>query len=320
MPTERIHIANSKGGVAKTTFAVNLAVALSSLTKENYEPVKVLLVDIDPQSSASSYLLSKEYFFKYINPYSNLSLVGLYESILGITKKIHPSEILIGRENDSPIFNKENLQSYENLHLLSSHPKLKDIEIFIYRNMNKNERISVTTKTETVYIYSILNEILSEIEKEYDYIILDSPSNLNFLNLNALYYADSILIPIIPDGISFQGMELILNEVKIKFPIFETYLNKKRILRGIVFNNWEQRLNIHSEYFSRIEEEFHTKWKKNLKEYIDKDFFLFNGAKRSVKVPVAFEEGRPIDDGSPVSENFRAFMNIANTIQKGWKK
>ncbi len=320
MSTERIHIANSKGGVAKTTFAVNLAVALSSLTKENFKPIKVLLVDIDPQSSASCYLLGKEYFLKYITPYTNLSLTGLFSSILGITKKIHPNEILIGRENDSPIFNKENLQSYENLHLISSHPKLKDIEIFVYKNMNKNERISIVKKNETVYIYSLLSEILSEIESDYDYVILDSPSNLSFLNLNALYYADSILIPVIPDGISFQGMELILNEVKTKFPVFQNFLNKKRILRGVVFNNWEQKINIHSEYFSRIEEEFHTKWKKNLKEYLDKDFFLFNGAKRSAKIPIAYEEGRPIDDGSPVSENFRAFMNIATTIRKGWKK
>ena len=72
-----IAIANQKGGVGKTTTAVNLGAALAELGK------RILLIDLDPQANATSSFGLEE-----------VGQISLYEALLGqaaITDKILPT-------------------------------------------------------------------------------------------------------------------------------------------------------------------------------------------------------------------------------------
>jgi len=168
--SEIISIANQKGGVGKTTTAVNLAASLAEKGK------KVLLLDIDPQSNATTSLGFSR---------------GDYE--------FNIYHVLIGSKNLSEVVLSTSLK---NLSLVPSNIGLVGIEKEFYNSKKKNREL-------------ILKEKLQEIAAKFDFIIIDSPPALGPITINALSASDSVIIPIQCEFFALEGLAQLLNTVSL---------------------------------------------------------------------------------------------------------
>jgi chromosome partitioning protein len=60
-----------------------------------------------------------------------------------------------------------------------------------------------------------LSRILDKVKDSYDYVLIDSPPSLGMLTLNALCAADEVLIPVQCEYLALEGLEQLLNTIKL---------------------------------------------------------------------------------------------------------
>ena len=210
-----IALTNQKGGVGKTTTAVNLGVTLAQQGK------KVLLIDADAQANLT------------------MSLGYHRPDDLQVTLSTIMQDIIDDKSVD---VTQGILHHNEGVDLLPSNIELSGLEVRLINAISRE---------------SVLKTCISEVRKNYDYVLVDCMPSLGMLTINALAAADSVVIPTQPHYLSAKGLELLLRSVsKVRRQI-----NPPLRIDGILMTMVMPRTNISKEITATVRSAYGQKIK-----------------------------------------------------------
>lgn len=225
-------IASQKGGVGKSTLAINLAAAFSLM--ESYQnqkdPGKILLIDMDKQHHSSK-TLSGGVFGGDSGETEN-EIKTLSQCLTGRT----PLPIsAIAQKSHLPENNENN-----NLHYVpSDFQGMEEAEHFLTSDTTGQFRLS---------------DLLQPLEPIYKYIVIDTPPDLSIMTDNALVAATHVLIPI--DLQAFSMDALLQTVAKIDEIRDHPRFNPELQLAGIVLTKCNLRHKEEREWLELVKRDY----------------------------------------------------------------
>lgn len=247
MQAKKIIFLNQKGGVGKTTTAVNVG---SALARDGY---KVLLVDLDSQGNLSSSVSA------------DASKPGIYEVLAG--------EADISAIQTTPV---------NNLYCLSGGINMAGLAVELVDEDNRE---------------FFLKNALAPLEDSFDFIFADCPPALDLVTMNALCWANGVVIPMQCEYFAMEGLNLLLrtiNSVKKK-------LNPSLEILGIVFTMYSKRANLNNEVVEDISTYF-------------TDLVFKTMIPRNVRLSEAPSHGLPINAYDNSCSGAKAYAALAKEI------
>jgi chromosome partitioning protein len=200
--TRILTFANQKGGVGKTTTAINLGTALAAIGE------RVLVIDLDPQGNASTGL-------------------GIDRS----ARRVSTYDVLSG---DAPLRAAIVKTRVPKLHIVPSTMDLLGAELELAQ---EDRRAHKLLDAITAYFEHLGGHDETDDDAAYSYILLDCPPSLNLLTINAMTAANSVLVPLQCEFFALEGLSQLMATVdKVK-----KSLNPDLGIHGIVLTMYDRR-------------------------------------------------------------------------------
>ncbi|MGO9122432.1 MAG: ParA family protein [Desulfomonilaceae bacterium] len=226
MPGKIISVMNFKGGVGKTTLAVNLAACLA----KEYNK-KTLLMDLDPQSNASIWLLTEDKW-KEKNKRANTlkTAASIFFNKFSLDNCLTPLDDALSGRN------------IKKLWLLPASFHMIELESQIFRAQIK---LQVDGKYVNGNEYRYLARMRKLLAEHFDYVVIDCPPNLYTVTKNALFHSDYLIIPCIPNALSRMGLKLLLHYLENMIVPFAPKMETTPLVLSVVITRYNERLHEH---------------------------------------------------------------------------
>ena len=168
-------LANQKGGVGKTTTAINLGTALAAIGET------VLIVDVDPQGNASTGL-------------------GIDRQ----SRQVSTAELLL---NEATLMEAAIPTAVPRLSVAASTMDLLGLEQEISGDKDRAFRLRKAIEN-----HGKMGDDIPE-DKRFTYVLIDCPPSLNLLTINAMAAAHSILVPLQCEFFALEGLTQLIQTV-----------------------------------------------------------------------------------------------------------
>lgn len=112
-------------------------------------------------------------------------------------------------------------------------------------------------------MHKLIKEQLDKIKNNYDFIIIDTAPNLSLMTTNAIYSSDYVLIPMLADIYSIQGLSVINKQIQ---DIKEGTDNKKVSIIGLLLTHYKAQTLLNQglkDMLNDIAQKINTKIYKN---------------------------------------------------------
>jgi chromosome partitioning protein len=218
MSSKVLAFINFKGGVGKTATVVNIGATLAKLHDK-----KVLIVDLDPQSNSSLWLMRPDRWHEHVAKGRRSTFQIFDDALQGKARFIFEETLVKG------VVTWTGFTDLTKLHLLPAAVELLRVEDRIH-------------ELRPAVIYQILDSALGMHFKQYDYVLLDCPPNLYSTTKSAIFSADSCVVPFVPDYLSLSGFQVLAEQIAEMRERFAPYLpgRRKPNISALIVSHYRQ--------------------------------------------------------------------------------